>query len=379
MTNDANNIETVLSQLLQSTENDTAYINYLFVRDCVLEMLAEVQSGTDMPSHYWDEELAGFDYLFDASPLIIRKLREHCYHITGLRSYEYRQHHDHKSRLFREKLKALQKIDANNLFIPEHRNLGGFGHEIDGELVNIDTLKFYESLIALDHAGEIERLRALSERPIIVEIGAGWGGFAYQFKKTLPHCTYVIIDLPQTILFSGVYLKTLFPEAKTFIYGQNDQNNIMSFDTIADCDFVFLPNYLTKGFQIPRIDLCVNMVSFQEMTSDQVLGYVQWVWENRCKTLYSHNRARSAHNSQLSDISKLLAMGFEIEEIPVLPIPYTSFKMPQPVWWGTKIKTFVYNIIRSIWVPTQKPAGTHLDYRHLLGRPRAIFTVDTSN
>ena len=376
MNSNVSNIAAVLCQLLQSAKDDTAYKNYLFVRDCVLDMLAEAQGGTDMPSNYWDEELAGFDYLFDASPLIIRKLREHCYHITGLRSYEYRQHHEHKLGLFREKLKVLQKIDANNLFIPEHRDLGGFGHEIDGELVNIDTLKFYESLIALDRAGVLERFRSLTERPIIVEIGAGWGGFAYQFKKIMPHCIYVIIDLPQTMLFSGVYLKTLFPEAKTFIYGENG-NNIIPFDSITDYDFVFIPHYLTKTFQLPRIDLCVNMVSFQEMTSNQVLSYTQWLWESSCQTLYSHNRARSAHNSQLSDISQLLTLGFELEEIPVLPIPYTSFKMPQPVWWGTKLKKMAYNIIRSVWGPPQKNAGTHQDYRHLLGRPRAFFKVDT--
>ena len=51
-------------------------------------------------------------------------------------------------------------------------------------------------------------------RKLVWEIGAGWGGFAYQFKTLFPDVTYVIVDLPELFLFSATYLMTLFPEAK---------------------------------------------------------------------------------------------------------------------------------------------------------------------
>ncbi len=88
--------------------------------------------------------------------------------------------------------------------MPESPRLGGFGHRLDGDLVNIDTLKFYECLIALDRCQVLSELREVDRRVTVVEIGAGWGGLAYQFKTLFPNTTYVIVDLPPTLLFSIV-------------------------------------------------------------------------------------------------------------------------------------------------------------------------------
>ena len=154
------------------------------------------------PSAYWQQEVEGFDYMFDASPLVIAKLREHEYHLTGLRSYEYRRHHADYARRFASKLRRLREVDPGNLFVPESEALGGFGHRVDGELVNLDTLRFYECRIALDRAGVIEQLRG-QQRSRVVEIGAGWGGFAYQLKTLFPNISYtIVLDVPYTVLVS---------------------------------------------------------------------------------------------------------------------------------------------------------------------------------
>ena len=354
-----------LAAVIEAAKAEAYYKNYLTVKDRVLSMLGESFGGKDIPSRYWEEELAGFDYMLDASPLIIRKLREHCYHITGLKSYEYRLHHAHKKESFKQKLEALRKVDSKGLFIPEARELSGFGHEIDGELVNIDTLKFYESLIALDHAGLLDNIRRSASKPIVVEIGGGWGGFAYQFKKTCLQCTYVIIDLPQTMLFSGVYLKSLFPKAKTFIYGEGGYS--LPQDDISNYDFVFLPHYSINSLRLPRIDLAINMVSFQEMSSAQVLGYIRWLRESGCKTLYSHNRARSAHNDQLSDVSEIISKGYKVDVVSVLPVPYTVLEMPKNIQWDTDPKKMARQVVQRMFSPIKKVAVSHLDYRHLVG------------
>jgi hypothetical protein len=136
-------------------------------------------------SAYWKEELAGFDYMFDASPLLIAKLREHTYHLTGLRSYEYREHHTDQASRFASKLRRLQEVDSSNLFVPEAPQLGGFGHRIGGRLVNLDTLRFYECLIALDRAGVISQLRGQG-RHRILEIGAGMGWIRLSVEDALP-------------------------------------------------------------------------------------------------------------------------------------------------------------------------------------------------
>ena len=102
--------------------------------------------------------------------------------------------------------------------MPESPALGGFGYDIDGRLFNVDTLKFYEVLIGMERGGVLAALRE-RERPVVCEIGAGWGGFAYQFKTLFPRSTYVIVDFPELFLFSATYLATVFPDARLAFVG----------------------------------------------------------------------------------------------------------------------------------------------------------------
>ena len=178
--------------ILREAQQSTLYHNYLMMRDWVLMMLEENEKHRLNPSKYWEEEVAGFGYMLDASPLIVKKLREHCYHITGLRSYDYRNHHHHLRGRFAEKLKALKAQDPIGLLVPEAPELGGFGYPIDGVMINLDTLKYYEALIALSKAGILGGLfGAGAGRRIVLEIGGGWGGFAYHLKSLYPEVTYV--------------------------------------------------------------------------------------------------------------------------------------------------------------------------------------------
>ncbi len=82
------------------------------MRDAIFASLAEMDEVAAAPSAYWREEISGFDYIFDASPLIVEKLREHCYHLTGITSYAYRDHHAHATRPFATKFSRLGKKDG---------------------------------------------------------------------------------------------------------------------------------------------------------------------------------------------------------------------------------------------------------------------------
>jgi hypothetical protein len=79
-----------LAQKLDRLRLSPAWANYERVREEVLRMKdAEPVAGAE-PSAYWREELGSFEYMLDASPLIVEKLRHHTYHVTGLRVYDYR-------------------------------------------------------------------------------------------------------------------------------------------------------------------------------------------------------------------------------------------------------------------------------------------------
>ncbi len=165
------------------------------------------------PSQYWADELEHIDYLIDASPLVIRKLRHHAFHITGVRPYDYRGAGEQRA-YFERRLRALTRLaGGSDLLLGDHDTLGGFGFEIDGRRHNVDTLKFFEVLVGMHRAGILEPFSRGDRRRMVVEIGAGWGGFAFQFKTLFPKTTYVIVDFPELFLFSATYLMTAFPGA----------------------------------------------------------------------------------------------------------------------------------------------------------------------
>lgn len=312
-----------LDARLRAMREGPEYQTYLRVRDEVLRMRtreAESAGGVNDPSAYWRDELSNFDYMLDASPLIVAKLRHHCYHVTGIRTYEYRSGKAEVRKRHEYKLDALRRAGDPSLFVPESPILGGFGFETDGGLYNVDTLKYFESLIALDRGAVLSHLRA-QERPVIWEIGAGWGGLAHQLKTLIPNATYVISDFPELYLFSAVYLMTAFPEAKVAFHGADGWREALD---SGELDFLFMPNTALDDVRPPRLDLTLNTVSFQEMTTEQVDGYAGHAASLGCPLLYSLNRERSYYNDELIGVPQILERHYWLRPLSVLPISYTT-------------------------------------------------------
>jgi hypothetical protein len=334
-----------------------AFKEYKRVRDAVVRIRAaeQAQAGdASTPSAYWFEELGNIDYLIEASPLIIAKLRHHAFHITGLRPYDYRTKHDEKRSLFEQRLKTLTEMSGQELIVPEHPALGGFGYEIDGKVYNLDTLKFIEVLVGMKRAGVLEAFAPTHGRRVAWEIGGGWGGFAYQFKTLFPDTTYVITDFPELFLFSATYLRTVLPEARTLIWEPGLPQ--VERDRWRDYDFVFVPNMYADALPNFSPDLLTNIASFQEMTSAQVSSYAALAARGRCPVVYSLNRERSPYNAELSAVSELLAAHYDLTDVSPLETPYTSAMKKPP-----RVKK------------TNDPPKDveSLAYRHLVGRLRA--------
>jgi len=342
---------------IAALRNSVAFQNYEQVRDHVLRMkdLEAQRSETILkPSAYWREELENFEYMLDAHPLIINKLRHHSHHVTGLRVYDYRSNKDSVRELLAEKLEVLVKMGGHDLLVPEPRDMGGFGFEIEGQLYNIDTLKFYEVLIAMQRSSVLPDLRKPADRKLVWEIGAGWGGFAYQFKTICSNVTYVIMDFPELFLFSGTYLKTMFPEARVEFFDHGSLGKLLG--QWRDIDFLFVPNTFLDDFSPDQVDLAINMVSFQEMTSDQVRAYVEKAHELQSPYLYSLNRDRSPYNHELLSVSNIIAERFLPRQIPVLPVSYPKMLNKLTKARGLRAR-----------LKKKKKKVTRPDYKHIVG------------
>jgi hypothetical protein len=355
-----------LVQKLERLRSEPAYASYERVREEVFRMKdAEPATGAD-PSAYWREELGNFEYMLDASPLVIEKLRHHTYHITGLKVYDYRSHAYKRQEGLEEKLAALRSLGGDELRVAEAPDLGGFGFHIDGGLYNIDTLKFYEALIALEKGGVLKELREgklripfrAGKRCTVVEVGSGWGGFAYQFRTLFPNTCYVLVDLPELFLFSAVYLMTLFPSARVAFW---DEARPLPPDEIHDYDFVFVPHSAFQSMVVDNVVLAINMVSFQEMTTAQVASYADRLHELGCRFLYSLNRDRSRYNPELTNVHEILDSWYSLSEISMLPVAYMDVRTRQEI-----------DEQHSRKKKKKRPAsGPVMEYRHMIGQRRA--------
>ena len=320
-----------------------AFRAYERAREAVLKTIGSAAAGPAAPSHYWQEELEAIDYMIEASPLVINKLRHHAFHITGIRPSDYRPTGDSRREDFEARLNALRELGGDSLLVPESPALGGFGYDIDGRLFNVDTLKFYEVLVGMERGGVLAALRQ-REHPVVCEIGAGWGGFAYQFKTLFPNSTYVIVDFPELFLFSMTYLATVFPQARLAVIGAGEEAA-----DAGDADFVFVPQTLASRDTIGSPDAIVNMLSFQEMTGTQVRHYAQIAADTGCQWVYSFNRERSPDNTELISVSEELAERYWLTEVPLLKTDYTNAMRPLP-------KT------------NKMQERSEFNYRHVVGR-----------
>lgn len=147
---------------------------------------------------------------------------------------------------------------------------GEVGWIVDGKIVNHDTYVYLERLILLAESGKLGELRA-AKQPRVLEIGGGFGGFAYHIKKLIPHARYYIVDIPESLIFSSIYLTTLFNTQRNVLLTPDNLGDLK----IEEPGLTFVPNYLFDECLAAGmgLDLAINTLSLSEMTEKQVRHY----------------------------------------------------------------------------------------------------------
>lgn len=264
-----------------------------------------------MPSQYWSEYIRMFDYMLDAEvPLsCFKNLRNHTYHLTGTMPTHHKKNVD-QSELKKYYCELVKKC-PEKYQIEEPASLGGFGTNINGKLINKDIKRFTEVFVVLNEANILQQLQQGGHK-YVLEIGGGFGGLAHHFKSIVPDCTYVIVDLPETLLFSASYISLLNHDKKIYIFDENYQENrLHGFDKY---DFVLLPNWALEDFNERIFDLVINQASFQEMTTYQVESYLDKIKEICHGYLYSCNQNFQDYNRELNGLNQNLFERFTVKE-----------------------------------------------------------------
>jgi hypothetical protein len=162
--------------------------------------------------------------------------------------------------------KLTQGLPTRRVFHPPCA-LGEIGWRIDdGVIMNYETCVYQERLTLLHRSGILDWLEQLDRPPRILEIGAGHGALACALMSTFPECQYTICDLPESLLFSGLYL-TLAARLRCALLSR----------VAAPIQGVIelVPNYLFEDICAAHrsYDLAINVLSMSEMSEEQVNCY----------------------------------------------------------------------------------------------------------
>ena len=151
------------------------------------------------------------------------------------------------------------------LSYPTHGNQSGA--YVDGVFVGVGSFfnEIYGSLLA----GLIADL----PRPVVAELGAGYGKLAYFVLRDLPRATFIDFDLPETLCVAAYYLTRAFPHRRSLLYGEGEYGPELH----REYDLIFMPGYEISKVGAFTVDLFINKNSLGEMTREAVESYVAWI------------------------------------------------------------------------------------------------------
>ncbi len=265
------------------------------------------------PSEYATDACSVFDYMQDMPERSFLKLKMHTHNITGDSYFHYDKHQDPSAFRTATNMDFLVQDIPPELVLNEPAGGIGFSYD-DGRFVNIDILRYQRIINTIYKQGILSQLS--QQRSCILEIGGGYGGLAHHLSNILKNACYVIVDLPETLLFSAAYLSLLNPDKKIYVYDADNFKEFIDSKSARSFDFILLPNYRLHSLSGWRFELAVNTISFQEMNSIQVQEYLHFI-HAKAKTLYTWNMDSRMKLSGISRMSEMLHKErFVFKEIP---------------------------------------------------------------
>jgi hypothetical protein len=263
-----------------------AYECYQRARAEILPMTAEGRSREPELTAAERALLADVEDLWRADADSLADLRRYGKTISGVRRSNYKgERADQvRLRLDRDRLKLLEHGDPA-LWLDEPAVLGGFGLQSGTGLFNEDTLRFFRIVTLLNDAALLREFRSSAKRPVVWEIGGGWGGFAHYLKTLFPDLTYLITAPPTLLLLSATYLMTLFPEASVRFFHPSDAAAFCC--DLNEVDFAFAPDSAVHDIDPRDVALTIDVGMLQRMNAARISAHVQRAFELGCRYMLS--------------------------------------------------------------------------------------------
>ena len=92
------------------------------------------------------------------------------------------------------------------------------------------------------------------DRPVIGELGGGFGRLCVFLRRQFPESTYVAFDLPECLACASYYLMMSFPEKRYLLYGEGE----LTPESLAEFDFILRPSFEISKIPDSSVDLFIN-------------------------------------------------------------------------------------------------------------------------
>jgi hypothetical protein len=102
-----------------------------------------------------------------------------------------------------------------------------------------------------------------------IEIGPGTGLLALALKQRLPNSALVLVDLPETLAFSSIFLTMVLPDKRFLFLDGFDRKP----DSWPEHDFILIPPEAARRLPPAAFDLAWNTDSMQEMELASIRDY----------------------------------------------------------------------------------------------------------
>lgn len=287
---------------------------------CIEERDGLVASSPSLaPSTMWEYSSLVSSHMRRMPPEDFGTLRLHTYHIDNTRSVGNEL--GFPQELYQQPYEDLRADLPERYWIGAPQACGEWGHLIDGRLVSNKILTWQRTFRNLWHSGELTRLEK-SQSPIILEIGGGYGGIAHHLMTMFPKARYIIVDIPETMVFSASYLTLIHGPDRVQLLERETKITTDSWDAGS---FLMVPNYLLSSLSSLHFDMAVNMWSFGEMTENQVTEYLEFL-APRTDVLYSKNQNSNVNQYRTTDshgyfaLTPLLRKFFDLKVLTHWPV-----------------------------------------------------------
>lgn len=216
---------------------------------------------------------------------------------------------------YRDKLLPLG-FDPKDIEFPPVGNQTGV--LLKGKVISIETLRHAY------HAVEMRELLRDVPGAIVVEIGGGLGGQAYQTLQMSDQISkYLVFDIPEVAVISSYFLLSAFPDKRVRLFGEGN----VSVDSDEQYDLAVFPHFAFSQLTGSSVDLFYNSCSFSEMDGMSSREYLSII-ESVCRKYFMHdNHDTVLHYKYPDGTTSSNVIGSEL--VPNLSLFKRVYKKPR--------------------------------------------------